>query len=181
MLFKKEINFDAFIVFCKIRRKYLLKIFQISSFSYTRIFFSTFQISPKFRSSTPAPNFDDFDDVDTVPATPFAPVVLVSTTEGGSNSGYDPCAIPDSCGPNAVCTTRLSDPVCSCPSGFSGIPRDGIPDPSHGCVRTPTKCGLDSNPANSTCPNDQSCVRELCLPDCSTDSQCALGKFEIIK
>ena len=148
-----------------------------------------FQISPKFRlSTTPRPDFDDFDDVDIAPATPFAPIVLVSTTEGGSNSGYDPCAIPDACGPNARCTTRNSDPVCSCPSGFSGIPRDGIPDPSHGCVRTPTKCpnsesnGLDlngsiSNSANSTaCPNDQSCVRELCLPVCSTDSQCALGE-----
>ena len=30
--------------------------------------------------------------------------------------------------------------MCSCPSGFSGIPRDGLPDPAHGCVRTPERC-----------------------------------------
>ena len=104
--------------------------------------------------------------------TPFPPIILISTTEGGS--GYDPCAIPDSCGPNAICSVAGSDPVCSCPTGFSGIPRDGIPDPSHGCVRTPQKCG-PSSPRN-TCPADQSCVRELCLPDCSGDTECALGE-----
>ena len=146
-------------------------------------YYLSFQFSPKFRQTTPRPDFDDFDDIDEAPVTPFAPVVLVSTTQGGgSNSGYDPCAIPDACGPNAICKSRNSDPVCTCPSGFSGIPRDGIPDPSHGCVRTPTKCssGPGSNPratTNSTsCPDEQSCVRELCLPVCSTDSQCALGE-----
>ena len=106
------------------------------------------------------------------PVTPFSPIVLVSTTEGPS--GYDPCVIPDACGPNAICTSRNSDPICSCPEGFSGIPRDGIPDPSHGCVRTPEKC--NSAQAEPICPADQSCVRDLCLPSCSSDSACALGE-----
>ena len=129
------------------------------------------QVSPKFRLSTPSPSFNDFDDIDEAPiqqpVTPFSSIVLVSTTEG--NFGYDPCAIPDACGPNAICTTRNSDPICSCPSGFSGIPRDGIPDPSHGCVRTPQKC-------QAGCPDNHSCVRDLCLPSCGGDSQCALGE-----
>ena len=109
---------------------------------------------------------------------------MVSTTESrGSN--YDPCTIPDSCGPNAQCTTQNFNPVCSCPSGFSGIPRDGIPDPSHGCVRTPEKCHQNTSvrsnvnnqlTAKNTCPLGQSCIRELCLPHCKTDSQCALGE-----
>ena len=75
------------------------------------------------------------------------------------------------------------DPVCSCPSGFSGIPRDGIPDPSHGCVRTPQKCPADAGTAaagrsngSPQCPSGQSCIRELCLPDCSGDGECALGE-----
>ena len=50
---------------------------------------------------------------------------------------YDPCTELNACGPNAICTSRGTDPVCSCPFGFSGIPRNGLPDPSHGCVRTP--------------------------------------------
>lgn len=121
--------------------------------------------------STPSPDFQDFDDVSFVPSsTPFAPIVLVSTTEG-AGPGYDPCAIPDACGPNAICSARSSNPVCSCPSGFSGIPRDGIPDPSHGCVRTPEKCS-----ASDFCPADQTCLRDLCLPLCSSDKQCALGE-----
>ena len=158
-----------------------------------------FQLSPKFRSTTPIPDFDEITErnqfisssITPIPSIgkknyeplkikilttgtnnfPFLPyyTVLVSTTEGG-NSGYDPCAIPDSCGPNAKCSVRLSDPVCSCPSGFSGIPRDGVPDPSHGCVRTPQKCseGLLGVPGlGPQCPSGQSCVRDLCLPDCS--------------
>ena len=138
--------------------------------------------SPKFRATTSIPDFDTDDDDDdtkaisvstrplTTPITPIPSVVLISTPSSG-RSGYDPCAIPDSCGPNAICTTRNSDPICSCPSGFSGIPRDGNPDPSHGCVRTPQKCTSSPN-----CPIGQSCIRELCLPDCSTDTQCALGE-----
>ena len=54
-------------------------------------------------------------------------------------SGYDPCTELNACGPNAICIARGQDPVCSCPLGFSGIPRNGVPDPSHGCVRTPQK------------------------------------------
>ena len=59
------------------------------------------------------------------------------SSPGGS--GYDPCTELNACGPNAICIARGQDPVCSCPLGFSGIPRNGIPDPSHGCVRTPQK------------------------------------------
>lgn len=129
-----------------------------------------FQFSPKFRLSTSKPDIEDFDDNNfDEPVTPFAPIVLVSTTQSFGSS-YDPCDIPESCGPNAICTNNNSNPDCSCPSGFSGIPRDGIPDPSHGCVRTPQKC--DTQP----CPDNQSCVRDLCLPVCSSDTQCALGE-----
>lgn len=52
---------------------------------------------------------------------------------------YDPCSELNACGPNALCSADGTDPVCSCPIGFSGIPRNGLPDPSHGCVRTPQK------------------------------------------
>ena len=103
--------------------------------------FLQFQLSPKFRSTTtrtPSTIGNFISSTTERVVTPFPPIILISTTEGGS--GYDPCAIPDSCGPNAICSVAGSDPVCSCPTGFSGIPRDGIPDPSHGCVRTPQKC-----------------------------------------
>ena len=56
--------------------------------------------------------------------------------------GYDPCTELNACGPNAICISQGTDPVCSCPLGFSGIPRNGVPDPSHGCVRTPQKVRL---------------------------------------
>ena len=90
---------------------------------------------------------------------------------------YDPCSISDACGPNAKCTPRGSEPVCSCPVGFSGIPRDGVPDPAHGCVRTPEKC-VEQNSAFflSNCPEGQSCVRSFCLPKCTKDQQCSLGE-----
>ena len=61
---------------------------------------------------------------------------------------YDPCTELNACGPNAICTSRGTDPVCSCPFGFSGIPRNGLPDPSHGCVRTPQKVILETYKVN---------------------------------
>ncbi len=151
--------------------------------------FHYLQINPKFRSTTTAiPDFDDFDSspgivvstprtsIGSVTVTSQQPTVfVVSTPKSSIDSGYDPCAIPDACGPNAICTPKNNDPICSCPEGFSGIPRDGVPDPAHGCVRTPQKCGANSG-FNNTCPAAQSCVRDLCLPDCSDDSQCSLGE-----
>ena len=53
-----------------------------------------------------------------------------------------------------------------------GIPRNGSPDPQHGCVRTPVSCGNSS----STCTQDYSCVRDVCLQQCSIDTDCALGE-----
>ena len=48
--------------------------------------------------------------------------------------------------------------LCVC----AGIPRNGLPDPQHGCVRTPRSCA-----GNSTCPAAYSCVREACLQQCA--------------
>ena len=63
---------------------------------------------------------------------------------------YDPCAVQEACGPNAICTPVNGDPICSCPPGFSGIPRNGNPDPAHGCVRTPLRCPPAGD--SSSCP-----------------------------
>ncbi|TRY80586.1 hypothetical protein TCAL_11630, partial [Tigriopus californicus] len=89
-------------------------------------------------------------------------------------TSYNPCSITDACGPNAECTPRANEPLCTCPRGFSGIPRDGIPDPAHGCVRTPEKCTVKYDV--DSCSNGQSCVRELCLPQCELDTECSLGE-----
>lgn len=71
---------------------------------------------------------------------PAAAATTAPPASAADSSSYDPCAIADACGPNAVCSSRGSEPACSCPPGFGGIPRDGTPDPAHGCVRTPEKC-----------------------------------------
>jgi hypothetical protein len=67
---------------------------------------------------------------------------LTSPAVVSGDVGYDPCTELNACGPNAICIPIGTDPVCSCPLGFSGIPRNGVPDPSHGCVRTPQKVNL---------------------------------------
>ena len=47
------------------------------------------------------------------------------------------CQVRGTCGPNAVCEVGpAGEPACSCPAGFSGIPRDGAPDPQHGTLIT---------------------------------------------
>lgn len=95
-------------------------------------------------------------------------------TINDDGTSYNPCSITDACGPNADCTPRGNEPLCTCPRGFSGIPRDGIPDPAHGCVRTPEKCTVKDDV--DSCSEDQSCVRELCLPRCELDTECSLGE-----
>ena len=55
-----------------------------------------------------------------------------------------------------------------------GIPRNGSPDPQHGCVRTPISCGAGNS--SSSCGPSNSCVRDVCLQRCGTDTDCALGE-----
>ena len=84
----------------------------------------------------------------TVQTTPNLDTSEEATTEpffvtplSASEVGYNPCSLSDACGPNAICQSPNGvDPICKCPPGFSGIPRDGLPDPAHGCVRTPVRC-----------------------------------------
>ena len=96
-----------------------------------------------FRSTTQSPPLG----TGTSASVPSSNFFITPISPGGgdanqliSSSSYDPCAVTEACGPNAKCSPRGSEPVCSCPVGFSGIPRDGVPDPAHGCVRTPQKC-----------------------------------------
>ena len=57
-----------------------------------------------------------------------------------------------------------------------GIPRNGAPDPQHGCVRTPVGCGAGNSSAGTGCDSGHSCVRDVCLQSCQTDTHCALGE-----
>ena len=77
-----------------------------------------------------------------------------------ANDDYNPCDIRGTCGPNAKCEPVGSEPTCSCPNGFSGIPRNGRPDPQHGCVRTPQSCSATNG---TSCSSDHVCVRDVCL------------------
>jgi hypothetical protein len=86
---------------------------------------------------------------------------------------YNPCDIRGTCGPNAKCEPVGSEPTCSCPNGFSGIPRNGRPDPQHGCVRTPQSCSATNG---TSCTSDHVCVRDVCLQGCRSDTECALGE-----
>ena len=62
----------------------------------------------------------------------------------------------------------------------SGIPRNGAPDPQHGCVRTPISCGnssvLSVSGGVEQCSDQYSCVRDVCLQQCGQDTDCALGE-----
>merc|ERR1711892_76270 len=108
-------------------------------------------------------DFEDYDDLAKETSTPEV-VTLAS-------SSYNPCDIRGTCGPNAKCEPIRNEPTCSCPSGFSEIPRNGKPDPQHGCVRTPLTCK-----GNSSCVQDHTCVRDVCLQGCDGDTECALGE-----
>ena len=140
---------------------------------------------PIFRSTdaTLAIDLDEFDsdyyEDEEVPAvSAFLPTVSPgpsSVAPVTPDSGYNPCDIRGSCGPNAKCNSVNNEPTCSCPSGFSGIPRNGSPDPQHGCVRTPVGCGAGNSSAVD-CDSGHSCVRDVCLQSCQTDTNCALGE-----
>jgi hypothetical protein len=112
----------------------------------------------------------------TTETTTLASAFIPTPLPIGASDLYDPCEISTSCGPNAKFTARGSEPICSCPAGFSGIPRDGAPDPAHGCVRTPERCSAVARESVNECPAGQSCVRDFCLPQCDRDSQCSLGE-----
>ena len=130
------------------------------------------RFSPTVKASTTT--FQTTPKVDSEEATtePFF-VTPLTTINVDTELGYDPCSLADACGPNAVCESPNGvDPVCKCPIGFSGIPRDGLPDPAHGCVRTPVKC----TEASDVCPESTVCVREYCLPSCDVDVECSLGE-----
>ena len=123
--------------------------------------------------------FDDFEgDYEDYPETVSSPVARVtaattprrrveSTTAStipaslpANNDDYNPCDIRGTCGPNAKCEPVGNEPTCSCPNGFSGIPRNGRPDPQHGCVRTPQSCSATNG---TSCSSDHVCVRDVCL------------------
>ena len=59
---------------------------------------------------------------------------------------------------------------------MSGIPRNGSPDPQHGCVRTPLSCSSNSSSVSGSCVSEHTCVRDVCLQECGTDTDCALGE-----
>lgn len=124
------------------------------------------ELPQKVTDPTVTIKLEDFEDYDEqVKETSTQAVVTIAS------SSYNPCDIRGTCGPNAKCEPIRNEPTCSCPSGFSGIPRNGKPDPQHGCVRTPLTCK-----GNSTCVQDHTCVRDVCLQGCQSDTQCALGE-----
>ena len=162
---------------------------------------------PIFRPTDPTLeiDLDDFDAdfyddgpvfVSSVSPAAFLPTVSrasVTPASVTSTPGYNPCEVTGSCGPNARCASVNSQPTCSCPSGFSGItsqvvglvskallpgiPRNGSPDPQHGCVRTPQSCSAgNSSSVSGSCVSDHTCVRDVCLQECGTDTDCALGE-----
>ena len=145
-------------------------------FSPTTRTSTTFQTPTTFQTTTrtsttfqTTPNLE----IDEATTEPFFVTPLTTSAETSENVGYNPCSLADACGPNAVCESPNGvDPICKCPPGFSGIPRDGLPDPAHGCVRTPVKC----SDATDVCPASTVCVRDYCLPSCDVDVECSLGE-----
>ena len=91
---------------------------------------------------------------------PTTPSSISVSLANSVNDDYNPCDIRGTCGPNAKCQPVGNEPTCSCPNGFSGIPRNGRPDPQHGCVRTPQSCSATNG---TTCSSDHVCVRDVCL------------------
>ena len=152
-------------------------------------------VRPRPTDPTVTVNFDDFeDDYDdytntisissprprvtaaTTPCSKPQKTITISSTPSildGPSDDYNPCDIRGTCGPNAKCRPIKDEPTCSCPSGFSGIPRNGRPDPQHGCVRTPQSCSATNS---TTCAKEHTCVRDVCLQGCSGDTECALGE-----
>ena len=127
------------------------------------------RFSPTTKTTTlqTTPNVDDEEEA-TTQSFFVTPLTTLDT-----DVSYNPCALSDACGPNAICESPNGvDPVCKCPAGFSGIPRDGVPDPAHGCVRTPVKC----TDTPDVCPATTVCVRDYCLPSCDVDVECSLGE-----
>jgi len=62
----------------------------------------------------------------TTTETPEEEIVTTASffvTPSTTSSTYDPCSVADACGPNAICKPKGSEPDCSCPDGFGGIPR----------------------------------------------------------
>ena len=94
-----------------------------------------------------------------VESTTASPGISVTPLDN-NDVDYNPCDIRGTCGPNANCEPVGSEPTCSCPTGFSGIPRNGRPDPQHGCVRTPQSCSAKNG---TSCSSDHVCVRDVCL------------------
>lgn len=70
-----------------------------------------------------------------------------------------PCD-PSPCGPNSICRPVGTEPVCSCISGYDGIPPDCRPE----CV------------SSSECPPSKACVnmkcQDPCPGACGRDAQC---------
>ena len=43
-------------------------------------------------------------------------------------------------------------------------------------MRTPISCGAGNSSSSSSCGPSNSCVRDVCLQRCATDTDCALGE-----
>lgn len=69
----------------------------------------------------------------------------------------NPCA-SDVCAPSAFCRVELHQPVCQCPSGYSGDPRVRCVPPAVATV------GCASN---SECTPSETCVNRLCVSPCN--------------
>lgn len=71
----------------------------------------------------------------------------------------EPCN-PSPCGPNSVCRPVGSEPVCSCKSGYEGVPPECRPE----CI------------SSSECPPSKACVNQKCQDPCpgacGRDAQC---------
>lgn len=60
-----------------------------------------------------------------------------------------PCD-PSPCGPNSICRPVGSQPVCSCQSGYEGVPPECRPE----CI------------SSSECPPTKACVNQKCQDPC---------------
>ena len=93
----------------------------------------------------------------------------------------DPC--PGVCGSNAICRVTAHNPICSCPTGYTGDPFVHCfvkpidpPKPVDPC--TPNPCGPYSHCKNQNGIAACSCQQGYfgappnCRPECVTDSEC---------
>lgn len=93
----------------------------------------------------------------------YTPTVIPPTEP----SVVDPCN-PTPCGPNSACRPVGTQPVCTCLSGYQGLPPDCRPE----CV------------SSSECPSSQACInqkcRDPCPGTCARDATCRVVNHQPI-